>query len=72
MVDDERNILAQRTGKVAARAVQTFGDPRQGLEWLTDELGILGGRAPADLLDTEEGAQEVIRILGRIDHGVYS
>jgi putative toxin-antitoxin system antitoxin component (TIGR02293 family) len=72
MTNDETSILAQRTGRIAARAVETFGDPRQALAWLTDELGILGGRAPVDLLDTEEGAQEVVRILGRIDHGVYS
>jgi len=32
----------------------------------------LGSVRPLDLLDTDLGAQQVERILGRIEHGVYS
>jgi len=32
----------------------------------------LGGRVPLHLLDSDAGAQAVERVLGRIEHGVYS
>jgi putative toxin-antitoxin system antitoxin component (TIGR02293 family) len=40
--------------------------------WLQKANRALGGVAPLDLLDTDLGAEEVVTILGRIEHGVYS
>jgi putative toxin-antitoxin system antitoxin component (TIGR02293 family) len=71
MTPDEQ-VVAQRTVAVVARAMETFRDPRNALGWLLDPNGALGGRAPIDLIeDSQEGANEVCRILGRIDHGIY-
>jgi putative toxin-antitoxin system antitoxin component (TIGR02293 family) len=70
---DDQHVIAQRTVAVVARAMETFRNARNALGWLLDPNGALGGRAPIDLIeDSEDGAEEVCRILGRIDHGIYT
>jgi uncharacterized protein (DUF2384 family) len=32
----------------------------------------MGGQTPLDLLDTIFGVEQVMNLLGRIEHGVYS
>lgn len=41
-------------------------------EWLNTPVKGLGGRLPVDLLDTEDGAQTVLDLIGRLEHGVFS
>jgi putative toxin-antitoxin system antitoxin component (TIGR02293 family) len=40
--------------------------------WLNNPVNGLGGRLPVDLLDTEDGAQAVPEMIGRLEHGVFS
>ena len=54
------------------RAVEVFGDEFIALEWLISPNYALGGQRPGDLLETSEGRQEILNLLGRIVHGVYS
>jgi hypothetical protein len=39
--------------------------------WLHVPQPALGGRAPQDMLDSEEGVAAVLRVLGAIQSGVY-
>src|SRR5713101_7159074 len=39
--------------------------------WLQNPNRALGSAIPLDLLDTDLGAEEVVTILGRIEHGLY-
>jgi putative toxin-antitoxin system antitoxin component (TIGR02293 family) len=57
--------------EVIRRGIEVLGDNRSLEVWLQEELTSLGDRKPIDLLDTTFGTQMVLRILGRIEHGVY-
>jgi len=57
---------------VIAHAVAVFGDERKATHWLSTPLPFFGGRAPQQLLDTEEGLALVEQTLTRIEHNIPS
>ncbi len=61
-----------RLARVAAMAEEIFGSPAAASAWFKEKIPALGGVAPWSILDTDEGAQRVTELLGRIDYGVYS
>ena len=61
-----------RLARVAARAEEVLGSRETAERWLKEPLPTLGGETPLSLLDTDEGAQQVGDVLGRIEHGVFS
>jgi putative toxin-antitoxin system antitoxin component (TIGR02293 family) len=61
-----------RLARVAAGAEQTLGAADKAGQWLQKPNRALRGAAPLDLLDTDLGAEKVVTVLGRIEHGVYS
>lgn len=64
--------LVIRIAMTFARAIEVLGDRFKAARWLTSENRALGGIRPIALLDTYVGTREVEKILGRIEHGVYS
>jgi len=42
------------------------------IDWLRSRNQALGGATPLSLLDTDAGAEDVMDLLGRIEHGVHS
>ncbi|MFG1172562.1 antitoxin Xre/MbcA/ParS toxin-binding domain-containing protein [Erwiniaceae bacterium CAU 1747] len=59
--------------RVLDRAVDLFeGDKRAAQKWLNEPSRALGWKAPADLLASESGAWEVMRLITRLEHGVWS
>ena len=61
-----------RVARIAALAEEVLGSPAAATVWLKEQIPTLGGVTPWSLLDTDEGAQRVAALLGRIDYGVYS
>jgi putative toxin-antitoxin system antitoxin component (TIGR02293 family) len=61
---------AYRLGKLVEQATAAFGSVEVGAEWLRRSNWALGGEAPLDYADTEPGALEVYRVIGRIEHGI--
>lgn len=61
-----------RLARLRDRAVEVFEDDRQANRWLKSALPSLGGYSPLEYAESELGAQEVMNLLGRIEHGVYS
>jgi putative toxin-antitoxin system antitoxin component (TIGR02293 family) len=59
-----------RVARVFAEALETFGSRDKALTWMRRGCAVLGGKAPIDLLDTDEGAGLVESLLGRIAHGL--
>ena len=57
---------------VRRRALEVFGDEASAAEWLTTKIMALGGQPPIDTLIREDREEEVLAILGRIEHGVFS
>lgn len=60
-----------RIARVTALAVEAMGG-EYALAWLYDANHALGDRVPIELLNSDEGAQQVERIIGRIEHGIFS
>ena len=48
------------------------GNEAVAKRWLRTPLLILGDKSPLEHACTEVGAREVERLIGRIEHGVYS
>ena len=61
-----------RLARVAAVAVGVFGDPQKASAWLQKPNRALGSVAPLSHMDTDVGVRQVERVLGRIEHGVFS
>ena len=61
---------AYRLGRLVERATEAFGSAEVGAEWLKRPNWALGGEPPLGYADTEPGALEVDRVIGRIEHGI--
>lgn len=61
-----------RLARVAAAALQTFGDAGKASDWLQRPNRALGNVTPLSRMDTDVGVRQVERVLGRIEHGVFS
>jgi putative toxin-antitoxin system antitoxin component (TIGR02293 family) len=61
-----------RVVRIIARAEEALGDRGKAHRWLRKANRALAGKRPLDLLASDAGARMVERILGRIEHGVYS
>ena len=57
--------------EVIRRGIEVLGDNDTLEIWLHEKLTALGDRKPIDLLDTSFGTQMILRILGRMEHGVF-
>lgn len=57
--------------EVVIRGIEVLGS-QQSLEiWLHSQLASINNRKPIDIMDTTIGTQLLLKILGRIEHGVY-
>lgn len=61
-----------RLVRVFDRAVEVLGSPARATQWLGTPNDALGGDAPRAWLNTDAGTAEVLRVLGRLEHGVFS
>jgi len=68
--DESDKIM--RFSQLLEHATKVFGDVDRARAWLKHPQRGLGGAVPLDYAETEIGAREVDRLLGRIDYGVYS
>ncbi len=66
---EESDRLA-RLARVAAHAIEVLGSADRASAWLRRPNRALGGRPPIELLDTDLGTQQVVQVIGRIEHGV--
>jgi putative toxin-antitoxin system antitoxin component (TIGR02293 family) len=62
-----------RASRLFGRTLELFeGDRDAATEWLTAAQPALGGSVPLDLAMSEVGSREVERLVGRLEHGVFS
>ncbi len=62
----EDSVLA----KVMQRALEVIGDREQALRWMGTPVRALGYATPISMLSTVPGEQEVLTVLGRLEHGI--
>ena len=60
-----------RLARIYARALEVFEDEEKARRWLHKPNRSLGGRVPLKAVDTDIGALEVDRVLGRLEHGTF-
>jgi len=64
---------AWRAFTVFDRALALFeGDIAAARKWLETPQAGLGGETPLDFASTDVGAREVERLIGRLEHGVFT
>src|SRR3989454_11093538 len=69
---DESDRLL-RLSRIYGKAIELFeGDNPAALQWLQSPLKALGGTSPLAMSKTEPGAQEVERLISRLEYGVFS
>lgn len=58
--------------EVYARGIGVFGSSLHFQTWMNLENKALGGKKPLELLRSRYGAQMILEVIGRIEHGIYS
>ena len=61
-----------RIARLRDRAVVVFEEEQRANRWLKTPLRALNGCTPLEYAESELGAQEVMNLLGRLEHGVFS
>ncbi len=61
-----------RVSRLVSRAIEVLGEKDSAVRWLKAPRSQLQGKAPLDWADTELGCREVVNLLGRMEHGVFS
>ncbi|WP_304526792.1 antitoxin Xre/MbcA/ParS toxin-binding domain-containing protein [Halomonas sp. I5-271120] len=62
-----------RFAEVYKSAVDLFeGDKGKAKEWLLSPVRGLGGRRPVEMVATTAGAEAVLDLIGRLEHGVFA
>ena len=56
----------------AQRGIEVIGNKDAFAEWIQSPLMALGNKQPLDFLDTSFGIQFLLKILGRLEQGVFS
>ncbi len=71
LTPEESDRLA-RVLRVFARTEDALGDAERAVRWIRKPNRALEGMTPLELLSSEAGARAVEKVLGRLEHGVFS
>lgn len=72
VLDSYKTEKAIELAAFAKRGIEVIGTQSGFKEWLQLPLMALGNKKPLDFLDTTFGIQLVLKILGRLEQGVFS
>ncbi len=68
--DESERIL--RVARVFHRTLEVMEDLERARNWFKNPKRALGEKTPFEYCDTDLGVNEVLNLLGRIEHGVFS
>lgn len=68
---DESEAIARLVRVVEAATTMMNGDQEEAIKWLQEPAIALGGKKPIELLVSESGTVDVIRLIQRVMHGIY-
>jgi putative toxin-antitoxin system antitoxin component (TIGR02293 family) len=69
---DESDRLL-RLSRMFGLAIELFeGDRHAAIAWMNRRLPVLGDASPLEMSKTEPGSLDVERLIGRLEHGVFS
>lgn len=72
LLDSLKSEKVLELASFAHRGIQVIGDSASFAEWLQSPLMALDNKSPLDYLDTSFGIQLLLKLLGRLEQGVYS
>lgn len=72
MMDSYKTEKALELATFAQRGTEVIGTTEGFREWIKSPLLSLGNKRPLDFLDTTFGIQLILKVLGRLEQGVYS
>jgi putative toxin-antitoxin system antitoxin component (TIGR02293 family) len=72
LLTPEQSDRLARILRIYARAEEALGELPKATRWLHKENRALQGQRPVDLLGSDAGARAVEKVLGRLEHGVFS
>jgi uncharacterized protein (DUF2384 family) len=64
--------LLEKMAEIVDRAIKVFNNESVAKNWLRTPNPYLGDLIPLNMLESAEGIEHVLDMLGRIDYGVYS
>jgi len=66
------STLTERNTQTAVirRAVEVMGDEAEAIRWLGNPVRALNYATPISLLHDSQGREDVLTVLGRLEHGV--
>lgn len=67
-VDESDRVV--RYADLFRSAVELLGEANAAAQWLRAPAPALNGETPMDRATTEFGARDVIRLIGRLEHGI--
>jgi len=67
----ESNTLYEHA-RIFAEAANVLGSVEKARRWISSPIKALGNKAPLMVMKTAPGADEVLNVLMRIEHGGYS
>jgi putative toxin-antitoxin system antitoxin component (TIGR02293 family) len=70
--NSEESERIYRVARLLTRATEVLESESEAVTWLKTSKRHLKGTTPLLFADTEVGAQAVERLLGRLEHGVFS
>lgn len=68
----DESEIAFHLSSLIAKGIAVFGDEEKFIQWLHLENTALGGRKPISWLSSQIGRDEILNLLGRIEHGIFS
>jgi putative toxin-antitoxin system antitoxin component (TIGR02293 family) len=71
-IRDTRESLRGPKAILLIRALEVFGDSDRAMQWMREENPALRNEQPIHVMQTDKGREEVMNILGRIEHGILS
>ncbi len=72
LLDSYKSEKVLELSSLVSRGVEVIGNDEDFKEWLHSPILALGNRKPLDFLDTSFGIQMVLKVLGRLEMGVFS
>jgi putative toxin-antitoxin system antitoxin component (TIGR02293 family) len=69
----EESERVLRFTRIISAALSLFDGDQEGANaWMRRENRALGGKTPLGMASTEIGGEEVLNLIGRLEHGVFS
>ncbi|MCQ8230570.1 MbcA/ParS/Xre antitoxin family protein [Pectobacterium carotovorum] len=64
--------MLKNSSYVIERAIALFeGDTNQAQKWLSEPNRALNWKTPTEKLSSQSGIDEVLRLIVKIEHGIY-